>query len=165
MKKLFAIIMATCLCFGTFNFNAFASEIDNSNKQSVILQDGECIVYQDDDIIIVRSNENADMTTRSSHYNSVWVDSNSSGSFPIATLESGTVGITLKVESSSNDSWAYISVQKPNGSYFRNDIFVTPTTGDGEGAIYKMYNASSGTYTIHYSAYTSVGMRIMCWLY
>lgn len=104
-------------------------------------------------------------STNAMTYGSTWVSSSNSGSFTVSTNNSGTIGITLKVESSSNDSWAYLSVQKPNGSYFKNNVYVDPTTGNGDGAVYKMYFASSGTYTIHYIAYTSVGMRLMCWLY
>lgn len=172
-SKFLAIVMALCMCLGTSVTNVFAAEAtSDDNNQSVVLLEGETIVYQDEDVTIVQcandeesSDENVVTSTRSTDYGSVWLNSSSSGSFSVYTSNSGTIGITLKVESSSNSSWAYMSVQKPNGSYFKNNVYVDPTTGGGEGARYKMYFASSGTYTIHYVAYTSVGMRLMCWLY
>lgn len=167
MKKYLAAIMAFCLCFASIP--AYAAESDSAVSPSV--EEGT-IVYQDDDITIVQTPLSADdngavmpAATNSSDYNSAWVSSSKSDSFPVNTSKSGTIGITLKVESSSNSSFAYISVKKPNGSYFKNDVYVDPTTGGGEGAQYTMYLASSGTYTIEYTAYTTVGMRIMCWLY
>lgn len=142
------LAMTLALIPGITSINAFAEET---------------IVYKDDDVTVVRVNDLS--TYANDEYGSVWLNSSASGSFSVNTSHSGTVGITLKVQSTSNDSWAYISVQKPDGNYFKNNIYVDPTTGNGDGAVYKMYFASSGTYTIHYAAYTSVGMRIMCWLY
>ena len=172
-SKFLAMTMALCMCLGTSVTNAFAAEATpEANTQSVVLQEGETIVYQDEDVTIVQctndeedAEENVVAATNSTDYGSVWLNSSSSGSFSVYTSNSGTIGITLKAESSSNDSWAYMSVQKPNGSYFKNNVYVDPTTGSGEGARYKMYFATRGQYTIHYVAYTSVGMRLMCWLY
>lgn len=170
-SKFIAMIMALCIFLNTSVTNVFAAETTTEHVyQNVVLQDSETVVYQDEEITIVRCendeiNNNTVKGAKSTSYNSVWLNSSSSGSFSVYTSNNGTIGITLKVESSSNNSWAYMSVQKPNGSYFKNNIYVDPTTGNGEGARYKMYFASSGTYTIHYSAYTNVGMRLMCWLY
>lgn len=170
-KKFFAIIMALCLCLSTSITNVFAAEPTEVNHltDTPNYHEYETIVYQDEDIAIVRVTEENTLknsfNTYATTYGASWINSSSSGSFNVTTNNSGTIGITLKVESSSNDSWAYMSVQKPNGKYFKNDIYVDPTTGNGNGAIYKMYFASKGTYTIHYVAHTSVGMRLMCWLY
>lgn len=114
----------------------------------------------------VASNKNgANAITNETTYESVWLDSSSSGSFPIYTPNSGTIGVTLKVESSSDDSFAYISVKKPDGTYFKNRVTINRNTNNGEGGVYRMYLAPSGTYTIEYQGYTTVGMRIMCWMY
>lgn len=169
-RKFLVVFIALCLLLSTSVTCAFAAETtDSSSSVSVAIQPNETIVYQDEDVTVVRVNELDDSTsvasTNDMNYGSVWLDKSSSGSFPVNCDLSGTIGITLKAESSSNDSWAYLSVEKPNGSYFKNNVYVDPTTGDGEGAIFKMYFASSGEYTIHYMAYTSVGMRLMCWLY
>lgn len=172
-SKFLAIIMALSVCFGTSVTSVFAAEAtSDANNQQVVLQEGETIVYQDEDVTLVQCaddeedvEENVVSSTRSTDYGSVWLNSSDSNSFSVYTSNSGTIGITLKAESSSNSSWAYLAIQKPNGSYFKNNVYVDPTTGGGEGARYKMYSASSGTYTIHYDAYTSVGMRLMCWLY
>ncbi len=164
-RKIFTLLLAICLTFSTVSATAFAAE---TNSNSIVLPDNETIVYQDDDVTVVKVDESVQTeqaSAKATTYESVWLDSSDSGSFSVNTPNSGTIGITLKVESQSNDSWAYISVQKPNGDYFKNNVYIDPTTNNGEGGVYKMYFASSGDYTIHYIGYTSVGMRIMCWLY
>jgi len=126
------------------------------------------LVYEDKGIIVRLGNPNdpnAPISPLATSYAYVWLDASANGSFPIYTSNSGTIGITLKVESSSNSSWAYCSVYKPNGSAFWNNVYVDPTTNNGNGYQGTMLFASSGTYTIVYAAYTTVGMRLMCWLY
>lgn len=141
MKKFFSFLMAITLCL-SIAVPAFAA--DSSSAQS--------------DTISLAS-------TRSTDYGNAWISSASAGSFTVTTSKSGTLYMTLKVESSSNSSWAYVSVKKPNGSYYANNIYVDPTSEGGEGVHLKMTFASAGTYTIVYNAYTSVGMRLMCWIY
>lgn len=167
-KRIASICIVACLCFMSFNISTLAAESSTCHDNAALLK-GESIVYQNEDFTIVRSavdnTENESINARSTDYGYAWINSSASGSFTVTTSKSGTIGITLKVESSSNDSWAYMSIQKPDGSYFKNNIAIDPTTGGGEGGIYKIYFASSGTYTIHYIAHTTVGMRLMCWLY
>lgn len=139
MKKLTTILMAILFSLSMIS-TVFAKEV-NSKDASVAV------------------------ATNSTTYESVWLDSSRSGSFTIYTPNSGTIGVTLKVESSSDDSFAYISVKKPDGTYFKNKVTINRNTNNGQGGVYKMYLASSGTYTIEYQGYTTVGMRIMCWMY
>ena len=162
MLKKFVSIVTSLVMILTMSTVAFAAD-DTFNIPS----DAE-IVYQDDEITIVSSpltDDDLQTSLRNSNYGNAWVSSSTSGSFTVNNQHSGTVGLTLKVESSSNDSWAYISVLKPNGVAYLNNIYVDPTSGNGEGRKYTLYSASTGTYTFSYSAYTSVGMRIMAWMY
>ncbi|MGN1330671.1 MAG: hypothetical protein ACI4VN_04990 [Clostridia bacterium] len=161
LKKFVSIVTSLAMIFAMSTV-AFAAD-DTFNIPS----DAE-IVYQDDEITIVSSpltDDDLQTSLRNSNYGNAWVSSSTSGSFTVNNQHSGTVGLTLKVESSSNDSWAYISVLKPNGVAYLNNIYVDPTSGNGEGRKYTLYSASTGTYTFSYSAYTSVGMRIMAWMY
>ena len=161
LKKFVSIVTSLAMIFAMSTV-AFAAD-DTFNIPS----DAE-IVYQDDEITIVSApltDDDLQTSLRNSNYGNAWVSSSTSGSFTVNNQHSGTVGLTLKVESSSNDSWAYISVLKPNGVAYLNNIYVDPTSGNGEGRKYTLYSASTGTYTFSYSAYTSVGMRIMAWMY
>ncbi|MBP3463450.1 MAG: hypothetical protein J6K45_03100 [Clostridia bacterium] len=161
LKKFVSIVTSLAMIFAMSTV-AFAAD-DTFN----IPPDAE-IVYQDDEITIVSApltDDDLQTSLRNSNYGNAWVSSSTSGSFTVNNQHSGTVGLTMKVESSSNDSWAYISVLKPNGVAYLNNIYVDPTSGNGEGRKYTLYSASTGTYTFSYSAYTSVGMRIMAWMY
>lgn len=168
MKK-FRSFVALCLAMVmAFSFSAvaFAATPEDVDVDSFVLGEDETIVYQDDEMTIVETSatRTPDASIQSTDYNSVWVASSGSGNFRVYTSNTGTVGIILSVSSSSNNSSAYISVQKPNGDYFKNNVFLTPSQNDGE-ASYKIYFAQSGSYTIYYTAYTTVGMRIMCTIY
>lgn len=163
-KSLVALCLAMVMAF-SFSVSAFAATPEEAVDNSFVISEDATVVYQDDEMTIVETPvTTSSVTPRSTDYNSVWLDSSSTGSFRVYTSNTGTVGITLKVESSSNNSSAVLSVQKPNGSYFKNDVFLTPGQSGGE-VQYTILFASSGSYTIHYSAYTEVGMRIMCWMY
>lgn len=161
LKKFVSIVTSLAMIFAMSTV-AFAA--DNTFNIPLYAE----IVYQDDEITIVSApltDDDLQTSLRNSNYGNAWVSSSTSGSFTVNNQHSGTVGLTLKVESSSNDSWAYISVLKPNGVAYLNNIYVDPTSGNGEGRKYTLYSASTGTYTFSYSAYTSVGMRIMAWMY
>lgn len=162
MKKVIALLTVLILCM-CLSMPAFATEARNDE---LVLSENEKIAYQDDDVIIIQSNGTGDVSLANTMtYESVWLNSSSAGSFPIYTSNSGTIGVTFKVESSSNDSWASISLEKPDGKYYDGIFTVDPTSNNGDGIYFHMYFAKSGTYRVHYSGYTSVGMRIMCWMY
>ena len=171
MKKVRSIV-ALCLVMAmafSFSATAFAAAPDEAVTDTVVVGENETIVYQDDEMTIVETPIDTDasalgVSPLSTDYNSVWLDSSSNGSFKVYTSNTGTIGITLKVESPAAGSSAIISVKKPNGSYFKNNVFLTPDEDGGEKQ-YKIYFAQSGSYTYEYSAYTTVGMRIMCWMY
>lgn len=159
MKKFLAFMMVVML-FCLIPVSTSATE------NGLVLAEDEIVVYQDEEITITQ--QPSTVTTRSApDYGSVWLDSSNSGSFTVTTTRSGTIGITVEVQSSSNDSFAEISMRKPNGQTLSDPFFISPTTktGDSNGIIMKIYGAPSGTYTLDYIAYTDIGMRIMCWMY
>lgn len=141
MKKIMTMVMAVFFCVCMMAGSAFAAGADASKKP---VPGGGA---------------------KTTDYESVWLDNSAQGSFDIYNHNSGTVGVTLKVESSSNTSTANIKVKKPDGSYFLNGVAIYPYTNGGNGGVYTIYFAQTGTYTIEYNAYTTVGMRIMCWMY
>lgn len=163
-RSFVALCLAMVMAF-SFSSVAFAAEPETNGFADVVLAEGETVAYQDDEVMIVETSAaESGISPYSTDYNSVWVASSSSGNFSVYTSNSGTVGVILSVSSSDSSSSAYISIKKPNGSFFKNDVYLTPAQNGGE-ATYKMYFASSGTYTVYYTAYTTAGMRIMCTLY
>lgn len=163
IKKLMAMLMAICMTLSLVCTNVFAAEISTE----YLPYDSTNIVYQDETITIVQADAPATAVVpyNNTTYESKWLDHSATGSFPIYTSNSGTIGITLKVESSSDSSVASIIVQKPDGTDATRWITVNRNTNSGNGYYFHIYGAPSGTYTIKYNASTSVGMRIMCWMY
>lgn len=141
MKKIIALLTVFALCLCT-SIPAFAAESSVSEVDSISV-----------------------VSPRATDYGNVWIDSVESGSFTVTTNRSGTIYMTLKVESSSSASFAEVSVWKPDGSSYDGIVHVDPSSENGEGVHLKMYCAKSGTYTIGYNAYTTAGMRLMCWIY
>lgn len=141
MKKLIALftVLTLCLCM---TVPAFASDCTNTQTDSSRI-----------------------CSTRATDYGNAWISSSSAGSFTVTTNRSGTIHMTLKAESSSNSSWAYVSVKKPDGTYYGNNIYVDPKSENGAGVHLTMVCSKSGTYTISYNASTTAGMRLMCWIY
>lgn len=166
IKSFVALCLAMVMAF-SFSAVAFAATPDGHVTEPVVADDAAVVVYQDDEMTVVRTPAGADddgISPLSTDYNSKWIDSSGTGSFSVYTSNTGTVGITLKVESSSNSSCAYLSIKKPDGSYYKNSVYLEPGLDGGE-AKYTIFFAKSGSYTIEYTAYTKVGMRIMCWMY
>ncbi len=160
-RSFVALCMAMVMAF-SFSAVAFAAEPATDAFSDVVLAEDETVAYQDDDVMIIESPAAVGgISPLSTCYNSAWISSNSHSSFGVYSDNSGTVGITIKTESSSDDSWAYITVLKPNGSEFQTNLYFKGT----QEKKYTMLFASKGTYTIKYSVYTSVGMRINCWIY
>lgn len=162
-KKIFSALLAISLCLSMSTI-AFAAE-NNATTQ---------VIYEDSNIVVMlgnpdyATNDSAnEMSTRASSYNYVWLDYAKGGYFEVYTSNSGTFGITLKVESSSDASFAHVSVISPNGEAVKGvgTVFLTPSSYGGQGFRGTIVSGSSGTYKINYNAFTDVGMRIMCWLY
>lgn len=141
MKKIIALltVFALCLCI---SIPAFAAESSTAEVEPIIVS-----------------------SARGTDYGNAWISSSGAGSFTVTTSKSGTIYMTLKVESSSNSSFAEVSVQKPDNTWYDGIIHVDPSSESGAGVHLKMYCAKSGTYRIAYNAYTTAGMRLMCWIY
>lgn len=157
MKKFLGFLLVMCLMIGATT-PAFAAELPNDAEHQISVTGGNAtVVYEDDEKALVEYT----VEPRGNGYGSAWQDGAGGGSFTVTTSNSGTLGFTFEVESSSSDSWVYISVLKPNGNEYWNNVYV-----DTSEQVFKTaYFASSGTYTINYTGYTPSAMRIMCWIY
>lgn len=156
MKKFFSLILVLCFTMSITTV-AFAKESCEPTEREIFATDENTkVLYEDSEKALVEYT----IQPREDNYGNVWLDSATSSSFPVYTTYSGTLGFTFKIEANDNDSFAYISVEKPgDAGYFWNNVYV-------DSEVQKVaYNANSGTYTIHYMAYTSAGMRLMCWIY
>lgn len=172
MKHFVTLGLACILCL-SFSITAFASEVQNTdNNNKFNLPDDAVVIYEEDDIVLYQSKSESDirkevatLTARSGvDYESVWLNRASTGSYKIYCSHSRKVGVTIGIESSSNDSWAQITIKRPDGRYLfpKNGGKIRPSDGE---VLMRMADGTIGTYTINYQASTQVGMRIMCWMY
>lgn len=165
-KRILSIAMALCLCIiGTIPVSAVAET--ETEAATFDLPNDAVILYQDDDTVLYQSKSESDNAIVESiartpvDYESVWLNKSEVGSFQIHNSRNGKVGITWKVESSSNDSHAQIYMTNSYGLVILTTYDVHPSDGD----VYFKTTGNIGYYTVHYIAETTVGMRIMCWMY
>lgn len=99
-----------------------------------------------------------------SNYNSKWLEKGSyyNQSFQVYNTHTGSVGVTLKVESSSPNSWAQIYLTNPYGLTVIYTVTATPAKGDIR---FTIPNGVVGNYTVHFDCYAAAGMRVLCWTY
>ncbi len=125
------------------------------------------ILYQDENVVLYQSKGDsspvAPALVNESNYGNKWVDKTSFGqTFTVPCTYTGKTGVTWKVESSSNQSYAQIYMINPLGLIVLNTKKVYPSDGDVH---LQLLNATVGNYTVHFDGYTTVGMRVMCWMY
>ena len=164
MKKFLALLMALTLCLSMAApaFAAGVAEDDNVSAATVVYEYDKIVVYD----------------ARGTDYGYVWFDSKGSlqeDNIYVNTGLSGTVRMTLGIESSSKKSHAFVYVYNPNGTmlYLKNDMTGTYTCelGDYEGGWvaeqkFTFTGQPSGTYRINvHNVYAPAGTRVMCWIY
>lgn len=72
-----------------------------------------------------------------------------------------SISITLKNSCSSAVSFVYYSIEKPDGTYFFNNIYLS---SNDEKTFYINY-AQPGKYKIHYIAYSpNTTILMQCWI-
>lgn len=73
-----------------------------------------------------------------------------------------SAGITISSECGSSNAFSYISIEKPDGTFFKNDIYL-------DGNAERKFNfgfPQNGTYKIHYTTYTpDQTVHLQCWIY
>lgn len=146
IKRVTALALAMVLSFSVLATSAFAK---SSEEVPVI----ESVVESTDDVA----------SSRATYYGNVWLDTGGSGSFKVYSPISGKTYFTLKIEGNSNNCWANLRIQRPDGLYLTGKD-LTLNSGDPEEKVY-ILKGIPGDYTIYYDAGTDSGMRIMCWIY
>lgn len=87
-----------------------------------------------------------------------------SGSFTVNVTgsQSSVGGITLKNWSTtSSNSFAYFTVERPNHQKFVNNVYV----GHNSDCKLTFTNATPGIYTIYYNVYAPNGTELSCYIY
>ncbi len=155
--KRFSLLASTIACL-SFPINTYASQ-----KNSDLLPKDAKILYEDDNAVLYQTKTGSGNVKSPVDYESKWINSSTTGdSFPIYNNRSGECGVTWAVESSSNESYAQIWMSNSLGLPILNTRTVRPSDGE---VVFRLKNSSKGYYTVHFLAHTTVGMRIMCWMY
>ncbi len=170
-KRIVSLILAFCLCLG-LSSTAFASELKTAENNKFGLPDDAVVLHEEEGFVLYQSeaesairNEAVASAQSDVDYESVWLNRSGTGNFPIYCSHSGRVGVTIGVESSSESSWAQIWIKRPDGTrylYANGANAIHPSNGE---VLMRMADGTIGTYTVYYQASTTVGMRIMCWMY
>lgn len=174
-KRFVALLMAVAMCLGMMSMSAFAAEVpetvnENSSETENLtadLPEDAIIWYQGEDGVVYQSKEqkNWDASVAAANsdelkYNSVWLTRNTTSNFSVdMPAKLRTIYGTLRVESSSNESYAYVSIIWTVGSI---SGYARPSDGD---LYFKFYNAVDNVCVVDYNAMVSAGTRINCWLY
>lgn len=164
-KRILSIALALCCCL----ISTISVSAAETATATFDLPDDAIILYQDDDAVMYQSKSESELNSNSStatprtpvDYASVWLDRSEWGSFTIYNSRSGKTGVTWKVESPSSKSHAQIYMTTPQGLLYLD----TRDVYEADGDVYFRVNGVKGNYTVHYIATTTVGMRIMCWMY
>lgn len=141
MKKIISTLLAITFMFCFFSVPSFAAEPSTSSQRN-----------------------NAIIASSSYGGYGHRVTGTGSGTFTV-NCPSGAkagAGITLRSDCSSSDAYTYISVQKPDGTYFLNNVSLSGT----QEKKFQIYFPQNGTYTIHYITYTpGPSVHLQCWIY
>ena len=142
---------------------AFQTPVYANDDSDLSLPEDAIILYQDENAILYQTKMNISSARTAVDYESKWVNSTVYGdSFTIYNHRSGNAGVTWGVESSSASSYAQIWMTNPLGLVVLNTRTVRPSDGE---VVFRLTNSSNGRYTVHFNAYTTVGIRVMCWMY
>lgn len=103
------------------------------------------------------------------YYGNKWLNAGNYPSqtyFTVSCPLKETFYATFELEASDNNSNATLYVEYPDG----NTRLVPIALNSTDKTVYKLSlyygkNKSGTTYKIHYTGYTSTGMRLMCWMY
>lgn len=137
-KMIIALILCLSMCLSNV---AFATEIKPTETQQ-------------------KSESTA--SERATYYESRWFDTDANGNFSIYCGNSGSVGVTIKLESTDSDAFCMVQLFKSNGQkVMPSAVTLSPSRPE----YYTHFNLQPGTYYVQCLGYSNTGMRIMCWMY
>lgn len=135
-------------------------------------------IYEDENVVVLLGNPidpDAELSetavslasARSLSYESNWENGSTSGNLYINTNNTGNFGVTVKIESSDSNAFAYCSLYTPSGSVCKglSSFYVDQNTNNGEGFLGTIVNGTSGRYKLSYMLSSSAGTRVMIWMY
>lgn len=164
-----ATIMTLCICLCT-SVGVFAASnpdnVENNSEYGFELPSDAVIIYEDEGICMYqslsKSNEESNIVPYvDDNYGYAWINNDKIDSFYINCTLSGTVNGTFKVESSSESSVAQMTISGP-----MSQLAVTRRLHPSSDEVFFTLNGcQKGTYEVSYIANTTVGMRLLCWLY
>lgn len=145
----------------------YSINVSEANSEYELPTDA-VILYEDEAICLYQSASQSAMESGivpyvDDNYGYAWVNNDYDGRnvFKVNCTLSGTVKGTFKVESSSEASVAQMTISGPMAQ-----LAVTKRLHPSDGDVYFTLNGcQKGTYEVSYIANTTVGMRLMCWLY
>ena len=168
--KRFISLLLTC-------FSITASTIIPSNV-AFAAEAQPATIYEDENVVVLLGNPddpNAELSetaaalssARALSYESNWENGSASGNLYINTSNSGSFGVTVKIQSSDSNAFAYCSLYNPNGSVCKglSSFYVNQNTNSGDGFLGTIVNGPSGRYKLSYMLSSSAGTRVMIWLY
>lgn len=157
IKRSISFVLAFAMCL------AFQTPVYANEGSEFTLPEDAVVLYQDENAILYQTNTETPTPRTPVDYESKWVDSTVYGdSFTIYNHRSGNAGVTWGVESSSESSYAQIWMTSPSGVVVLATRTVRPSSGE---VVFRLTNSARGRYTVHFNAYTRVGIRVMCWMY
>lgn len=172
IRGFIAVIMSLCMCL-CMPAGAFAASntecvetVTITSEYGFELPADAIIVYEDEGICMYQSlsksaEESEIVPYVDDNYGYAWVSSDDTGTFNVNCTLTGTVKGTFKVESSKEASVAKMTISGPMAQ-----LAVTKRLHPSHGDVYFTLNGcQKGTYEVSYIANTTVGMRLMCWLY
>lgn len=137
-KRFISMLCVLCLTLGLTS-TAFAKESDSTSNTLNTIQ------------------------ARTNNYNSLWVNPGYYYSKSFTVYNTGNLGVTWKVESTNNNSYAQIRMTTPSGSTVLHTAKLYPSNGDHR---FRLNAAETGPYTINFMGEAkSTGMRVLCWFY
>lgn len=177
-KRFVALLMAVAMCLGMMSMSALAAEVpetanESSSEMDALIQslpEDAVILYQDENAIMYQSKEESSsesgiMPLTDNNYGYAWIDKGApTGYFKVYnTHQVGSLGVTWKVETSSETDYATLWMDNPSGFPVlkAQDVYA----GDGD-VRFVVLAGTKGYYKVNYiPTKVTTGMRIMCWTY
>ena len=160
------MVLSLMLCLNLSTV-AYAAEADMYKGEEVVANLGDIIITyspldENDDGITPMSETNP----VEDNYNGVWLDDGThyGNELVVRNTHTGRIGMTISVESNSNDSYAQINITNPKGLPLLKVLTVRPNTPKSQRE-FIIENGLKGNYTLHYTARSEGGMRLNCWTY
>ena len=151
MKKIFSALLVVVFALSCATATAFAAEPSVEAEESYQIQTAD-------------TESESEITPRSFGGYGHRVTGTGSGSFEVSCPSGAGLGagITLRSDCGSDGAFSIISIEKPDGSFFNNSVYIDGNTEEH----YQIWFPQNGTYIVHYNTYTpGKTVHLQCWVY